>query len=161
MFEKQLAVLGARFGRNFKAETLADDITALFGEKETRIKELEGKMPGLESAAADGLAFRKGLVETAIKSGVLLGEIKTDEASQKAEETFLMTVPIDRLKAMAGKAEAAARTKFPDKFEIPSQDQADRDRKDAESAAASGSAGAGKDSLSEEAKKRAEAAKGK
>lgn len=159
--EKQLAILGSRFGKTFKAETLAQDIILLVGEKDTAIQDLTGKMTALQADAADGKAYRKRLVEDAVKAGVLLGEIKTDEASQKTETDFLMTVPIPRLEVMAGKSMAAARKQFPDKFELPASDQKTREDADTEAAAASGkTAPGGKSPLVADAEKRAaEAAK--
>jgi hypothetical protein len=159
--EKQLLIIGTTLGKTFKTETFAADILALIGEKDVANKTLTDQVASLTLDAADGKAFRKSLIEDTIKAGVLLGDIKTDEASQKAEETYLMTVPIDRLKAMASKAMAEARKQFPDKFEIPAPDQTqrDQDNKDAAAAASGPSAGAGKTSLSEEAKKRADSQK--
>lgn len=160
--EKQLLIIGTKLGRTFTTEKFAEEILALIGEKDAANKSLTDQVASLTLDAADGKAFRKGLIEDTIKAGVLLEEIKTDEASQQAEEKYLMTVPIDRLKAMASRAMAAARKQFPDKYEIPAPDQTrrDQDNKDASAAAAAPggtNAGAGKPSLSEEAKKRAEA----
>ena len=160
--DKVIAMLGAKFGRTFKADTLAQDIILLVGEKDTEISRLTTENTGMKAAAIDGAAYRKSLIEDMIKAGVLLEEIKTDEVSQKAETDYLMTVPIDRLKTMSEKAMTAARKKFPEKFQLPAPDQSQRDQdgKDASAAAVTAggtNAGAGKPSLSEEAKKRAEA----
>lgn len=158
--EKQLLILGTRLGKTFTVDTLADSILALVGEKDASIKTLTDQVATLTPDAADGKAFRKGLIEDLIKASVLLGEMKSDEASQKAEETYYMTVPIERLKTLSGKAMTQARKQFPDKYELPAGDQQDREKHntEAQQAAAPGAgAAAGKPSLSDEAKKRAEA----
>lgn len=164
--EKTLAALGAKFGKTFKAETLAQDVIILIGEKDTAIADLTGKVALLEKDAADGKAFRTSLIEDVIKCGLLMEEIKSDKDSQEAEEKYLMTVPIERLKTMRNKAWSVATKQFPDKFEIPAPDQGNRDQagKEAEAAAASSdgrTAPGGKSPLVADAEKRAAAANGK
>lgn len=151
--EKQLIILGTKLGKAFKAETLADDILALFGAKDAEITRLTTENGAMKAAAEDGKAYRDSLVETTVKAAVLLGDLKNDEASQKAETDYLMTVPIDRLKVMASKADAAARKACPDQYQIPSKDQSDRKAKEQ----AAGTNG-GRNPIVEDAQKRAEAA---
>lgn len=80
----------------------------------------------LKEDAADGTAYRKDLVDAAVKFGALVGEIKSDADSQKKEAEFIATWPIDRIREMKEKNEAKARLKFPDKFTIGSKDEKDR-----------------------------------
>ena len=157
--DKQLLIIGTKLGRIFTAEKFADEILALIGEKDVANKALTDQVALLTLDAADGKAFRKSLIEDLIKAGVLLEDIKTDEASQKAEETYLMTVPIERLKTMSSKAMAAARAKFPDKFQIPAADQSDRAKQNEAAEQGAGGQAAGEESpVVKDAKKRAEAA---
>jgi len=156
--EKQLLILGTKLGKTFKAETLADDLIVMIGEKDASILALTTEKAALLLDAADGKAFRKSLVEDVIRAGVILEEIKTDEASQKAEETYLMTVPIERLKTMASKAMTQARKQFPNKFELPAGDESERAKQNAAAETAAGQVPGGKSPLVADAEKRAEAA---
>ncbi len=159
--EKQLAILAAKTGKTLVADSFGDTVVVVIGEKDAKITELTGQVAALQTDAADGKAYRKRLIEDFIKAGVLTGEVKSDEASQKSETDFLMTVPIARLEVMAGKAIAAAKKVAPDKFELPAGDQTDREKgnKEAETAATGTAAGKGASKLSDLAKERADATK--
>ncbi len=160
-----IKTINSKYGKTF-AEGDVAGVMAFIAEKDTQLAAKdtqlaakESEIASLKAAAADGQAYRKRLVDDTIKAGVLLGDIKTDEASQKAETDFLMTVPVSRLEVMAGKALAAAKEKFPEKFEIPASDQTDREKASQDAAADQGKSVPGKESpLIADAKKRAEAA---
>lgn len=139
--------LGEKLKKTISEDNAVDEIMAVISEKDARIKELEPK-------AADGAAYRKSLVDDAVKFGVLIDEIKSDAESQKTESDFLNTISIDRLKVTKDKYEAKARKMFPAEFQIPAKDEADRQQKG--STAAQG----GEESpVVADARKRAEAQK--
>lgn len=98
-----------------------EGIVAVIGEDAT-----VESVKKLKEDAADGTAYRKDLVDDAVKYGALVGEIKSDADSQKKEAEFIATWPIDRIREMKEKNEAKARLKFPDKFTIGSKDEKDR-----------------------------------
>lgn len=114
--------LAKALGKPFSEEKAIDEIKSMLDDKDTEIK-------SLKSLAEGGKAYRESLVKDAVKYGVLIGEIDTDADSQKAEEAFLKTVPLDRLKMIKDKYEGSARQKFPAEFQIPSKDEDDKQRK--------------------------------
>lgn len=117
-----LEKLTKTLGKSFSEDKAVDEIKSMLDEKDTEIKTLK-------LFAEDGKVYREALVKDAIKYGVLIGEIGSDEASQKTEEEFLRTVPIDRLKMIKDKHETKARKLFPAEFQIPTKDEEDRQRK--------------------------------
>lgn len=128
--------------RPFTEDNLAEEIKAVVDGKDAEIT-------GLKAAAADGAAYRKSLVDDTIRFGVLVDEVPTDEAGQKAEEEFLKGLPIDRLKGMKDKFEKRAKETHPDRFIFEGKTEADRQK------AADTGAGAESPAVAD-AKKRAE-----
>jgi hypothetical protein len=143
-----LKKLGTRMVKTLSEDNAVEEIMAFIAEKDAKIKELEPQ-------AADGAAYRKGLVEDAVKFGVMIDEIKSDAESQETERKYYSSMPIDRLKVTKEKFELQARKMFPANFEIPAKDEADRQQKGAEATQQGGK----ESPLVADAKKRAEAQK--
>lgn len=108
-------------GKIFTEEGLLEEIKGLITEKDERIK-------ALEPEAADGRAYRKSLIDDAVKFGALLGDIGTDAEAQKKEADFMATWPIDRLKSQRDRYEKQAREKFPTDPTFKGKDETDRQR---------------------------------
>lgn len=109
-------------------ETVIEEIETFKTAKETRISELEAENKGLKPKAADGEAYRKSLVDDAIRFGALLKEYSDKEEEQKKEADFLATWPIERLKNHRDKYEARARKEFPTDPAFKSKDETDRQK---------------------------------
>jgi hypothetical protein len=120
-----LEKLNKALKKEFTEDNLGDGVILVIADKDMQIEKLK-------AAAAEGAAYRKHLTDDIVKHGMLIGEMPTDEAGQKAEVDFIATWPIDRVKALKDKYETAARQKFPDKFTVPTKDQTDRDQKGSE-----------------------------
>ncbi|MFA5352922.1 MAG: hypothetical protein WC291_01720 [Thermodesulfovibrionales bacterium] len=120
-----LKTLGTRLKKTFTEDNAVEEILGVIAEKDARIADLTPK-------AADGETYRKNLVEDVVRFGALIGEIPTEEATQKVEADFIATWPIERVKDLRDRHEAKARTKFPDKFTFQGKDQAARDGKNKE-----------------------------
>lgn len=110
-----------------------DRIVAQVEEKESQLATKDQEIDGLKAAAADGAAYRKSLVDDAVRFGTLIDEVPTDEAAQKSESEFLTSLPIERLKSMRDKYETRAREKCPTDPVFTGKDEADR-KKDNEDA---------------------------
>ncbi|MDP2167972.1 MAG: hypothetical protein Q8J64_06550 [Thermodesulfovibrionales bacterium] len=147
IMKELLERLSKVFGKVFTETGIVDEVKVFLGEKDAKISEL---MP----LAEDGRAYRKGLVDDALKFGTLIGEYSTDGSAQEAEGKFLATLPIDRLKAMRDKFELAARVQFP-YADFKGKDETDR------GAAQQPGASGGEGPLVKDAKARAEAAQKK
>jgi len=119
--------LSVKSGKTFSDEpaNAEKEILSLLSEKDEKIKALEPK-------AADGDAYRKSLVEDALRFGALTEDIPSDVEKQKTEGEFIATWPIARIKDLKDKYEVKAREKFPDKFTFKGKDEEDRKKKDAE-----------------------------
>lgn len=111
-------LLGKSFGEGTAEQTVVDEIKTVVAGKDAKITELETKLKALEPLAEDGKGYREQLVNDTLKYMVVSDDIKADEESQKKEKAFLSTLPLDRLKTMKEKAEAAARVKVPDHSEF-------------------------------------------
>ncbi len=107
------ALLGKSFGDATAEQTLLDEIKGAFAGKDTKITALEDEIKALKPLAEDGKGYRDGMVSDTVKFMTLAGDVKSDADSQKKEVDFLVTLPLDRLKAMKAKAEAEARAKNP------------------------------------------------
>ncbi|NOQ51723.1 MAG: hypothetical protein GQ578_05860 [Desulfuromonadaceae bacterium] len=103
-----------------------DRIVAQVEEKDTQLEAKNQEITGLKAAAADGAAYRKSLVDDAIRFGTLIDEVPTDEAAQKSESEFLTSLPIERLKSMRDKYETRAREKCPTDPVFIGKDEGDR-----------------------------------
>jgi hypothetical protein len=128
--EKSMKELLARLGKALGlSKALEEDgaidavITALKAKDDEIVKLKE-----LEPLAADGKAYRDGLIADTVKFMTLLGEVKEDEKSRKDEEDFLKTVPVARLKAQRDKYETAAREKFPTHTIFTGKSQEEREQ---------------------------------
>ena len=129
---------------HLKADAAEDDVIKVLKEKQARLDALEaidealadnnsaGKIAELKAHAADGKAYRKNLVDDAVRFGALIGEVPTDAEAQKKEVEFIAAWPLERIKAMRDKYEAIARVKFPAQFIIQSKDEEDRKKLAAE-----------------------------
>lgn len=106
-------------------EQVAESIKLLFADQTAEIKRLE-------PLAAEGSAYRKMLVDAAIKFGSLLEEVPSDAEGQKKEADFLATLPLERLKSQADKYEKAAREKFPTHTLFVGKSQEDRNQRQEE-----------------------------
>lgn len=115
--------LSDKLGKTITEENALDDIAAAFTDKAA---EKDAEISALKPRAADGEAYRKSLIDDTIRFGVLISEIPTDEAGQKAEEEFLKGLPIERLKGMKEKFEKRGRETHPDKFTFEGKTEADR-----------------------------------
>jgi len=131
---KVLQQLGKALGLKdaLTEENLVDQVKAVIDEKDALITARDEEISGLKAAAADGQAYRKSLVDDAIRFGSLIDEVPTDEDGQKAEAEFLGGLPIERLKSMRDRFEARAREKFPDHAEFTGKDESDRQKKNAD-----------------------------
>jgi hypothetical protein len=101
-------------------------IVAQVEEKDTQLVAKNQEIASLKAAASDGHAYRKALVDDAIRFGVLIDEIPSDEAGQKSESEFLTGLPIERLKSMRDKYETRAREKCPTDPVFTGKDESDR-----------------------------------
>lgn len=88
-----LKKLGERLGKDLTEENAANVISAAIIEKDAEIT-------SLKSLAEEGRAYRKDLVDDALRFGALTGDIPTDAEAQKAEDIFLTGLPLKRLKSM-------------------------------------------------------------
>lgn len=113
-------------------DNLVDQVEAVIEQKDATISEKDQEIEGLKAAAADGNAYRKALVEDAVKFGALIDEVPADEEGQKTETEFLTSLPIERLKAMRDKYEKRAREKFPTHSVFTGKDESDRQKQDGE-----------------------------
>ncbi len=116
-----LQKLSKLFKKTLNEENAVEEITAVVAEKDTEIERLKPK-------AADGEAWRKSLVEEAVKFGTLIGEISDNTEKQKTESDFIAGWPIERIKELRDKYETRAREKCPDKFTFKSKDETDRQK---------------------------------
>jgi hypothetical protein len=122
---KMLVAMLVGLGIKSLTETATEDqiaagIKALNDEKDAKIK-------ALEPLAEEGKAYRKSLVEDAVKFGSLIDEVPVDADAQKKESDFLATLPLDRLKMTRDKFETKAREKFPTHTIFTGKDQGDRE----------------------------------
>ena len=101
-------------------------IIAQVEEKDGQLTAKDQEIDGLKAAATDGKAYRKSLVDDAIRFGVLIDEVPTDEDAQKSESDFLISLPIERLKSMRDKYETRAREKCPTDPVFTGKDEGDR-----------------------------------
>lgn len=124
---KALVALLVGFGIKSLTDTATEEQIAA-GIK-TLAEEKDAKISALEPLAADGKAYRKSLVDDAVKFGALIDEVPTDAEAQKKESDFLATFPIDRLKMIRDKYEAKAREKFPTHTVFTGKDQSDREQR--------------------------------
>lgn len=111
-----IAGLSALFGKSLgegSSEQLLDTIKEAVGARDVKITTLEDEIKTLKPLAEDGKGYREALVNDTVKFMALTGDVKTDADSQKTESAFLAGLPLDRLKSMHAKAEAAARQKCP------------------------------------------------
>ena len=120
-----LKKLGDRLKKTFSEDNALDEIAGMVSEKESEISTLK-------PLAEDGKKYRKDMVEDAVRFGVMVGDIPTDEAGQKTETDFIATWPIERIKDLKDKNEVKARKMFPDKFTLKSKDEEDRLKKEKE-----------------------------
>lgn len=112
IFAKMAAICGKR---------IKDEEEALGFTKElmNEVKTLKEEATTLKAFAEDGKAYRKGLIDEAVRLSVMVGKCdRTPEAGEK-EAAFLASWPLDRLQAEKKALEAQAREKFPTEFTIP------------------------------------------
>jgi len=121
------ALLGKSFGDGTSEQTLLDEIKNAISGKDAKITSLEDEIKTLKPLAEDGKGYREQLVNDTVKFMTITEEIKTDEETQKKESAFLAGLPLDRLKSMKEKAEAAARVKVPSHSEFKGKETTDAD----------------------------------
>jgi len=125
--KKLLALLGGLLGKSFAEETneeqVIDAVKGAIAAKETEVR------AELKPLVEEGKAYRKSLVDDAVKFGTLIDEVPTDADAQKKEADFLATLPIDRLKMLREKYETRAREKFPTHVVFAGKDQTDREKR--------------------------------
>jgi len=125
--KKLLALLGGILGKSFADDTTEEQaveaVKGAIAAKETEVR------AELKTAVEDGKAFRKALVDDAVKFGALIDEVPTDADAQKKEADFLTGLPIDRLKMIRDKYETRAREKFPTHAVFAGKDQGDREKR--------------------------------
>lgn len=115
---KWLKAIAAKLGKpELTEETAGDAIAAALDAKDAKISELTTK-------AADGEAYRKGLVDDCLKFGRLLKEMPDDEEGAQKKAAFIGTWPIEEVKSLRDSLETRARTAFPSEFQIPGSDTA-------------------------------------
>lgn len=126
-----LAKLGKALGlsKALEEDNALEAVKSAFDAKDAEITELKK----LEPLAEEGKAYRKSLVDDAVKFGALIEEVPGDADGQKKEVEFLATLPLDRLKATRDKYEAKAREKFPTHTIFTGKDQEDREKRGKES----------------------------
>jgi hypothetical protein len=120
--------LGKQLGlkKALTEENALEGIVAVVEEKDATISQKDQEIEGLKASAADGKAYRKTLVDDAIRFGVLIDEVPTDEDGQKSEQDFLASLPIERLKLTRDKFEKRARAKCPTNPVFTGKDESDR-----------------------------------
>lgn len=123
-----LARLGKALGlsKALEEDSAIEAVKGALAAKDTEIADLKK----LEPLAEEGKAYRKSLVEEAVKFGTLIEEIPTDADGQKKESEFLATLPLERLKMTRDKYETRARAKFPTHSVFTGKDQTDREERD-------------------------------
>ncbi|MDA8433698.1 MAG: hypothetical protein M0Z60_12165 [Nitrospiraceae bacterium] len=132
MTEKEFLALCKKIfkSKSFSAETLEDDMGAAFqaaldGAKKAgadeaakslneKITELEGKVSDLAPLAADGKAFRDGLVTDYVALKAKLGEVCEKPEDQAAVKQVAAGYPIDFLRSEVKHLQARVEAKFPD-----------------------------------------------
>lgn len=110
-----LKTLGSSLGlqTTLTEENLVTQVKTLVDQKDSDLTAKQLELDGLKASAADGVAYRKSLVEDALRFGTLIDEVPSDEAGQKSEGDFMMSLPIERLKMLRGKYEKRAREEHP------------------------------------------------
>jgi hypothetical protein len=111
------------FKTTFTEENAGDNIVDLIQQKDTEIEALKPK-------AADGDAYRRDMLADIGKFGALIGELPKEDAAQKTEMDFIVTMPIDRVKTMRDKYEAKAREMFPAQFIIQTKSEEEKKQKE-------------------------------
>lgn len=120
---KWLKTIAAKLGKpDLTEDTAGDAIVAALDAKDAQIATLTTK-------AADGDAYRKSLVDDAIRFGRMLKEMPDDDEGTKKKAEFLGTWPIDEVKSLRDRLEARARKEFPADFTVEAQDESDRQKK--------------------------------
>ena len=109
-------------------ENLLEEVESALAQKDATIAEKNQEIEGLKTSAADGNAYRKSLVDDALRFGALIDEVPSDESGQKSEGEFLESLSIARLKATRDKYETRAREKFPTHSVFTGKDETDRQK---------------------------------
>ena len=131
-FLKKLAkALGKVFSDD--EEKAVNEIKALIDEKETtitaqksKISEMETTIAGLSPLAADGKAFRDGLVTDYVTAKAKLGEVAETPEAQKVVRDVAVTYPIGFLKSEVKSLQDRVAEKFPDTPQTHGDDRRDK-----------------------------------
>jgi hypothetical protein len=132
-----LAKLRALYGKTFSEDGLFEELKAFVDEKlvaaveaavaplKTKIAELEpltARVAELTPLAADGKAYRDGLVQTFVTLKAKLAECAETTEAQDALKKVVALYPVDFLKAEVGHLQARVDEKFPDGSQLGKKD---------------------------------------
>jgi hypothetical protein len=101
--------------RQFSEENVADEIKTLIDEKDADITAKEARIVELSPLAADGKAYRDGLVTQYVAQKAKLGEVAETPEAQEKVKAVAAAYPIDFLKSEVEALEKRVAEKFPDK----------------------------------------------
>lgn len=132
-----LEKLSKEFKTLFTEENAADEIRALIDANETKaatdltaknkeISDLKAEIEALKPVAADGKAYRDGLVEECIKMKAKLGDISEKEEDQKSVRSTVEKFDIGYLKKEKEILEKRVAEKFPDDPQLKGDAKRDR-----------------------------------
>jgi hypothetical protein len=121
--EKLLKELSKAFDKPFDKDNVIDGMKSLLSaegekhedlikEKNTKIEELETKVSALNPLAADGKAYRDGLVDECVKMKAKLGDVSEKEEEQKSVRATVEKFDIDYLKSEKEILEKRVNEKF-------------------------------------------------
>jgi len=136
--EKLLKILAKLFpGKSFTEDGLTDELKdalkehaakAVAEEVEKATKPLNEKITELTSLAADGKAYREGLVTAYVTHKAKLGEVAETPEAQATVKAVASAYPIDFLKSEVAILETRVNEKFPDKGQTQGDDRQDKSK---------------------------------
>jgi hypothetical protein len=112
--------------RTFSEENVADEIKTLIDEKDAAITAKEARITELSPLAADGKAYRDGLVTQYVSQKAKLGEVAETPEAQEKVKTVAAVYPIDFLKSEVEALERRVAEKFPNKPQTKGDDRTDK-----------------------------------
>ena len=144
--EKVLAKLSKMYDKNFTEENAVENIKTMLDAKdaklqavqdkintvkslEDRIKQLEPleqKVEDLEPLAADGKAYRDGLVSDYVSHKAKLGEAAETPEAQGKIKAVVEKYPVDFLKEEVKHLQKRVEEKFPDEGQLKGDDRRDK-----------------------------------
>ena len=136
--EKLLKILAKLFpGKAFTEDGLTDELKdalkdhaakAAADEVGKAVKPLNDKIAELTSLAADGKAYRDGLITDYVTHKAKLGEVAETPEAQDTVKAVASAYPIDFLKSEVAILQTRVDEKFPDKGQTRGDDRQDKSK---------------------------------